>query len=84
MGHINPVNAFVRPTVTGNHFLVGGVILDIRGGSLGGYIVVRRTMEMAQGSSIVGHAVVVEPITATLYWDTRVCSVCDAEQCIPL
>jgi len=39
---------------------------------------------MAQGSSIVGHAVVVEPITATLYWDTRVCSVCDAEQCIPL
>ena len=23
----------------------------------------------------------VEPITATLYWDTRVCSVCDGEQC---
>ncbi len=39
---------------------------------------------MAQEPAIVNHAVVVEPITATLYWDTRVCSVCDAEQCIPL
>lgn len=39
---------------------------------------------MAKGSSIAGHAVVVEPITATLYWDARVCSVCDTEQCIPL
>jgi len=39
---------------------------------------------MTQERPTAEHSETVELIHATLYWDTRVCSVCDTEQCVPL
>ncbi len=39
---------------------------------------------MPQEQPTAEHSGTVELIHATLYWDTRVCSVCDTEQCVPL